>query len=85
MYKDDRNLDKWIAVLNKEPDVNDFINTSLSNPETISVLLEIINLDKGTERYYSGKIVRRISEVNPLLLYPYFNNIAQLMKSTNNI
>ncbi|MEI8201120.1 MAG: hypothetical protein WCG21_13750 [Eubacteriales bacterium] len=84
MNTDNENLEKWIAVLDKKPDVNDFINKSLSNPETIPVLLEIMKMEKGTVRYYSEKIVRRISELNPLLLYPYFKDIADLINSSNN-
>jgi len=80
---EDGNLDQWISLLDKKPDINDFIKKTQINPETIPILHEITDMDNGTARYYSEKIIRRISEMNPLLQYPYFSDIANMIKCEN--
>lgn len=76
--------DLWLAAIKDKPEFSSFVTTVVSNPEMIGVLLEIIRKDKGSTKFYCDKVIRKVSEMKPSLVYPYFKEIAQLIDSTNN-
>jgi len=53
-------------------------------PRRIKDLIEKINTDKGIGKFFLEKSVRLLSEREPNLVYPYFNEIAELIQSPNN-
>lgn len=73
-----------LAAINNKPEFSSFVETVLSNPDMIGTLLEIIRTDKGSIKFYCDKVIRKISETRPSLVYPYFHEIAQLIDSSNN-
>jgi len=50
---------------------------------SIPALLEIIEVDKGSKKFACAKVIRAISESDPLQLYPYFDRVAALMDGKN--
>jgi len=60
-----------------------FVDMVSSNHTMIPVLFEIIHLDKGTQKFYCEKIIRKLSELSPELIYPYFNDVVQMVESDN--
>ncbi len=54
-------------------------------PAEIPRLFEGLNHDKGSIKFGCDKIIRLISEQKPKLIYPYFNELAKLLDSENNI
>ncbi len=77
-------VDEWIQRLKQKPETDDFVDEVIQEPEIISVLIEIIKKDKGSVKFYCEKIVRIISERRPILVYPYFDDVASLIDSQNN-
>jgi len=84
METNNSELDQWIATLEKKPEVKAFLNKVISEPEIIPILIEIIKINKGSVKFYCEKIIRMVSERKSSLVYPYFNDIAQLIESSNN-
>lgn len=74
----------WLGILKKKPDLKEFVSQISNEPALIGILLAIIDVEKGTAKYNAEKIIRYVSERNPVLLYPYFDGIAKLLKSPNN-
>ena len=62
---------------------DEFVDMVSSNHTMIPVLFEIIHLDKGTQKFYCEKIIRKLSELSPELIYPYFNDVVQMVESEN--
>jgi len=53
-------------------------------PSRIKGLIEKINTDKGSGKFFLEKSIRLLSEREPSLVYPYFSEIAYLIQSPNN-
>lgn len=76
--------DALIDSLKRKPDLEGFSLEVMADPAMIGMLLEIISTDTGSVKFYCDKVVRFVSERNPSLVYPYFNDIAELIDSPNN-
>ncbi|MDD2427435.1 MAG: hypothetical protein PHV73_05010 [Eubacteriales bacterium] len=70
--------------IRQKQDLSDLAATVAANPAMIGVILEFMREDKGSSKFYCDKLIRRISETNPALLYPYFDEISRLLDSNNN-
>jgi len=64
----------WLAFLKGKPDVDAAAERLMAEPEAIPVLFGIIREDRGTLKYACEKIIRKVSEKNPHLIYPYFDD-----------
>ena len=76
------NKEEWIFELKQKEELQSYINKVQQTD--IAILLEIIENEKTAVKYLAEKIVRQISEKNPILLYPYFDRIVKLLNSDNN-
>jgi hypothetical protein len=56
----------------------------IRSPEFIPHLFEGLGYEKGSIKFGCEKILRLISELNPRLIYPYFDNFVELLDSSNN-
>lgn len=82
--QDHVSLDQLKAIIREKPDITDFLTEIAMHPEMIPLLLEIIRTDKGSMKFFCDKVLQNISENNPMLLYPYFADIAANLDSPNN-
>jgi hypothetical protein len=55
----------------------------MAHPELAPQLLAIIRTDRGSVKFRSAKIIQLLAERQPALLYPYFQEIADLLSSSN--
>jgi len=56
-----------------------------ADPKLIDVLFEGLSTKRATVKYGAERIMRSISEDKPELIYPYFERLVALMKSSNNV
>jgi len=70
--------------LKKMPAVYQFIADIAGKVNKFPLLFEIIRTDRGAVKYHAEKILRICSESNPRLVYPYFQDVAELLASPNN-
>ena len=55
----------------------------LGHPERIPDLLEGLNANEANIKYGSEKVLRRISEQRPELIYPHFDRFLELLEGEN--
>lgn len=67
----------------RKPDVEEIAEYAMKNPACIAELIEGLKAPGGTLRYGCDKVLRRISEEQPGLLYPYFDDYVALLDSEN--
>ncbi|MGI6162475.1 MAG: hypothetical protein ACOYEQ_00910 [Bacillota bacterium] len=77
------NLNHMKERLRQKPEVADFLDEITANPEILGLLFEIIRTDKGAVKFYCEKVIRMLSEKQPSLAYPYFDDVANLIDSQN--
>jgi hypothetical protein len=77
--------DQFLLKLKSKPQTETLTEEFLSSPENISLLMDFIHTQKGSTKFLCEKVVRRISEINPSLLYPYFDTIVSFLSSESNI
>jgi len=73
-----------IETLIKNKDLEGMVEVLKVEPRRIKDLIEKINTDKSSGKFFLEKSVRLLSEREPNLVYPYFNEIAELIQSPNN-
>lgn len=66
-----------------KPDLEVFVMVLLQRPEYIPELFAIIKADSGSAKFYCEKAIRIVSERRPDLIYPYFEEVAELIESPN--
>lgn len=72
-----------IAYIKSKPKIDEFIEQVEIEPLFLEKMIEIIKLNRKSEKYFCDKVIRMTSERNPLLVYPYFDDMVQLMNSSN--
>jgi len=77
-------LADWLSGLGKNPDPDAYAETIRTNPQMVPLMIEIMKTDRGTLKFSCSRIVRLISEADPSLIYPYFDDFARLIDSPNN-
>lgn len=65
-------------------DLEGMVEVLKEEPRRIKGLIEKINTDKGSGKFFLEKSIRLLSEREPSLIYPYFSEIAELIQSPNN-
>jgi len=65
-------------------DLEGMVEVLKEEPRRIEELIEKINRDKSSGKFFLEKSVRLLSEREPNLVYPYFSEIAELIQSPNN-
>jgi len=75
--------DELIKRIQSKPNEDQFIDEVLENPEIIPLLLNIIQTDKGKTKFFCNKVIQIISEKQPQLMYPYFDEAANLIHDSN--
>lgn len=76
-------VDDIKEMLEKKPDVNEFAKYISEHIEAIPLLIAIIAEDKGSTKFFCEKTIRLISEGEPELIYPYFDEISRFIDSKN--
>jgi len=77
------NIDELTALIKKKPDFIPFVRQIEERPERLATLFAIIRQDGGSEKFFCDRVVRKISETAPGLVYPYFETLVGLMRSHN--
>lgn len=75
--------DELVKRIQEKPDEDQFISEVLENTDVIPLLFSIIETDKGKIKFYCNKVIQIISERQPQLIYPYFNEVANLIHASN--
>lgn len=73
-----------METLIKNKDLEGLVEVLKGEPSRIKALIEKINTDKSSGKFFLEKSIRLLSEREPSLVYPYFREIAQLIQSSNN-
>lgn len=58
-------------------------NEITRNPQLIGNILAIIRTEKGSIKYTGTKLIRLVSQTNPIIIYPYFDDIFALIYNIN--
>lgn len=75
--------DKLLEKVQGKPDLEAFVREVLQKPEYMPVLFAIIKNDPSSAKFYCEKVIRIVSERHPELVYPYFEEVAELIESLN--
>src|SRR5512139_1683906 len=54
-------------------------------PDLLPEILDSLQIDQARTKYGCLKVLRVLSEKQPAVLYPYFDRIASMLSSDNNI
>ncbi len=82
---EDLTRDSRLALIRQKPEPGQITALAAGDPEWIVTLLEVMESDKGSLKFYCDKVIRTISQTDPLLVYPYFQRIARFLDSPNSI
>lgn len=64
-------------------DIAEIVGQVITDPKHIPELIEALQIEKGSARYAYEKVLRRVSERQPELIYPYFDVFAAMLDSDN--
>ena len=84
MSSDQADFQTLRQSLKRMPGVYDFLADIAERVDQFPLLFEIIRTDPGVIKYHCEKILRLCSEKNPALIYPFFNDVAEMLTSSNN-
>lgn len=70
-------------IAEKKSDKEKIVIDAIQAPDCIPELLEGLNHKKGSIKLGCDKVLRFISEQNPELIYPYFDNFVKILESEN--
>ena len=73
-----------IETLINNKDLEGMVEVLKEEPSRIKELIEKINTDKSSGKFFLEKSIRLLSEREPSLVYPYFSEIVELIQSPNN-
>lgn len=78
-------MDKEIIInrLKAKPDLNELIAEILEDISILNVMFEIASTEPSSIKYTCTKIIRRVSEQKPEIIYPYFEEIAGWLHHKN--
>lgn len=76
-------INELITYIKQKPQIDEFIKQIEEQPLLLDKMVAIIKLNKGSEKYFCERIIRKTSERNPSLVYPYFGDLVELMRSGN--
>ncbi|NLZ07510.1 MAG: hypothetical protein GXY19_20260 [Phycisphaerae bacterium] len=70
-------------LVHKGADIEAVAEQVVEHPECIGELVEALQSEKGTARYTYEKVLRRVSERRPELVYPWFDVFAAMLNHDN--
>jgi len=70
-------------LAHKGADIEAVAEQVVEHPECIGGLVEALQSEKGTTRYGYEKVLRRVSERRPELVYPWFDVFAAMLDHDN--
>jgi hypothetical protein len=73
-----------IDKLKEKLDISVYVDMVVEDNGLITTLLDIIETDETSIKYIAEKIIRKISEDKPKMLYSYFDRMFKLIDSSNN-
>lgn len=78
-------MDKQLLIsrLKTKPDLNRIVADVTDDLTILPLLFEIVREEKSSVKYACTKIIRMLSEQNPVLIYPYFVAIAKWLHHPN--
>lgn len=76
------NKEELYNLISKKEKIDIFIN-KINNNTLLTYLFEICENEEDITRYQAEKIIRRISEINPTILYPYYDRMFNFLDSKN--
>lgn len=65
-------------------ELDELLGEVMSDTGKIPMLFEIIRTDRGSRKFTCEKVIRLISEQEPEHIYPYFEDLVQMLDSHNN-
>ncbi len=68
----------------KDADISHIAERVIDDPTLLNDVLSGLSAKKPRIKYGCEKVLRRISEKNPVMLYPWFEYLAGLLESENN-
>ena len=80
---DKKEIVDWMKILEGKPEIDELADLVYHDAQWIPVLFQIMEEDKGTTRYICDKVIRKISEMDPIQIYPYFDKVAELTENSN--
>lgn len=69
--------------LKKKPNLDDFVNDVIEDSILLELLFEIVSTDQSSIKYACSKMIRKISETRPDIIYPYFEVISHWLTHKN--
>lgn len=78
-------MDKEILIecFKAKPDLNRFIVEAIENKAILNSMFEIVLTETSSIKYACTKIIHRVSEQKPELVYPYFEDIVKWLHHKN--
>ena len=64
-------------------DIDSISDQLVKNRRQIPILVEALQVEKSSKKYAYEKALRRVSEISPELLYPYFDVFARMLDNEN--
>lgn len=77
----DRNA--LLARLKEAPDLGWLLAEAGNDPKILTALFEIVRSERSSVRYGCTKALRILSEQQPDIIYPYFDNVASWLQDSN--
>lgn len=74
---------EWRNWLKNKSYAGRLADLAKSDPIVLDALLSVLKEPKGTDRYNADKVMRSISETDPGLLVPYFDEFSAMIDSDN--
>ena len=74
---------RLLEIIQGKPDLEIFVASLVNSPERVGTLLDIIRRDHGSVKFFCDNAIRTLSEAHPDLVYPWFEEIADLIHSPN--
>lgn len=72
------------AQIKQKKNFEKITDTVIQNPEVIKEIIKLVKTEKSGLKFSYEKILRLVSEKSPKLIYPYFDEIAEMLNSKNN-
>jgi hypothetical protein len=77
-------MEQLKEMLKTKPDIFELADQCINNTYQIKLLFDIMETEKSSIKFTCEKTLRIISDIEPLILYPYFDRIVKLLDSDNN-
>lgn len=78
-------MDKELLIhqLKAKPDLTLLVSQAMESTGILNLLFEIVRTEPSSIKYVSSKIIRLVSEQQPELIYPHFEEVARWLHHKN--